>query len=257
MLRDIAILTGGEVITDELGLDLKETTVAQLGRARQVKVNKENTIIVDGAGDSDAIKARVAQIRQAIETTTSDFDREKLQERLAKLAGGVAVIKVGAATETEMKEKKLRIEDALNATKAAVEEGIVPGGGTAYINVIPAVEKLLSDAEGDEKTGIKLVMKALEAPVRQIADNAGLDGAVILDRVKASGKTGYGFDAYNEKYVDMLEVGIVDPTKVTRSALQNAASIASTVLTTEAVVANKKEEAPAAAPAAGGMGGMY
>ncbi len=257
MLRDIAILTGGEVITDELGLDLKETTVAQLGRARQVKVNKENTIIVDGAGDSDAIKARVAQIRQAIETTTSDFDREKLQERLAKLAGGVAVIKVGAATETEMKEKKLRIEDALNATKAAVEEGIVAGGGTAYINVIPAVEKLLSDAEGDEKTGIKLVMKALEAPVRQIADNAGLDGAVILDRVKASGKTGYGFDAYNEKYVDMLEVGIVDPTKVTRSALQNAASIASTVLTTEAVVANKKEEAPAAAPAAGGMGGMY
>ncbi|MBR4770285.1 MAG: chaperonin GroEL, partial [Clostridia bacterium] len=257
MLRDIATLTGGEVITDELGLDLKETTVAQLGRARQVKVNKENTIIVDGAGDSDAIKARVAQIRQAIETTTSDFDREKLQERLAKLAGGVAVIKVGAATETEMKEKKLRIEDALNATKAAVEEGIVAGGGTAYINVIPAVEKLLPDAEGDEKTGIKLVMKALEAPVRQIADNAGLDGAVILDRVKASGKTGYGFDAYNEKYVDMLEVGIVDPTKVTRSALQNAASIASTVLTTEAVVANKKEEAPAAAPAAGGMGGMY
>ena len=257
MLRDIATLTGGEVITDELGLDLKETTVAQLGRARQVKVNKENTIIVDGAGDSDAIKARVAQIRSAIETTTSDFDREKLQERLAKLAGGVAVIKVGAATETEMKEKKLRIEDALNATKAAVEEGIVAGGGTAFINVIPAVEKLLSDAEGDEKTGIKLVMKALEAPVRQIADNAGLDGAVILDRVKASGKTGYGFDAYNEKYVDMLEVGIVDPTKVTRSALQNAASIASTVLTTEAVVANKKEEAPAAAPAAGGMGGMY
>ena len=257
MLRDIATLTGGEVITDELGLDLKETTVAQLGRARQVKVNKENTIIVDGAGDSAAIKARVAQIRSAIETTTSDFDREKLQERLAKLAGGVAVIKVGAATETEMKEKKLRIEDALNATKAAVEEGIVAGGGTAYINVIPAVEKLLADAEGDEKTGIKLVMKALEAPLRQIADNAGLDGAVILDRVKASGKVGYGFDAYNEKYVDMLEVGIVDPTKVTRSALQNAASIASTVLTTEAVVANKKEETPAAAPAAGGMGGMY
>ncbi|MBO4283088.1 MAG: chaperonin GroEL [Clostridia bacterium] len=257
MLRDIATLTGGEVITDELGLDLKETTVAQLGRARQIKVNKENTIIVDGAGDSEAIKARVAQIRSAIETTTSDFDREKLQERLAKLAGGVAVIKVGAATETEMKEKKLRIEDALNATKAAVEEGIVAGGGTAFINVIPAVGKLLTDAEGDEKTGIQLVMKALEAPLRQIADNAGLDGAVILDRVKASGKVGYGFDAYNEKYVDMLEVGIVDPTKVTRSALQNAASIASTVLTTEAVVANKKEEAPAAAPAAGGMGGMY
>ena len=257
MLRDIATLTGGEVITDELGLDLKETTVAQLGRARQIKVNKENTIIVDGAGDSEAIKARVAQIRSAIETTTSDFDREKLQERLAKLAGGVAVIKVGAATETEMKEKKLRIEDALNATKAAVEEGIVAGGGTAFINVIPAVGKLLTDAEGDEKTGVQLVMKALEAPLRQIADNAGLDGAVILDRVKASGKIGYGFDAYNEKYVDMLEVGIVDPTKVTRSALQNAASIASTVLTTEAVVANKKEEAPAAAPAAGGMGGMY
>ena len=257
MLRDIATLTGGEVITDELGLDLKETTVAQLGRARQIKVNKENTIIVDGAGDSEAIKARVAQIRAAIETTTSDFDREKLQERLAKLAGGVAVIKVGAATETEMKEKKLRIEDALNATKAAVEEGIVAGGGTAYINVIHAVGKLLTDAEGDEKTGIQLVMKALEAPLRQIADNAGLDGAVILDRVKASGKIGYGFDAYNEKYVDMLEVGIVDPTKVTRSALQNAASIASTVLTTEAVVANKKEETPAAAPAAGGMGGMY
>ncbi|MBR5044057.1 MAG: chaperonin GroEL, partial [Clostridia bacterium] len=257
MLRDIATLTGGEVITDELGLDLKETTVAQLGRARQIKVNKENTIIVDGAGDSEAIKARVAQIRSAIETTTSDFDREKLQERLAKLAGGVAVIKVGAATETEMKEKKLRIEDALNATKAAVEEGIVAGGGTAFINVIPAVGKLLTDAEGDEKTGIQLIMKALEAPLRQIADNAGLDGAVILDRVKASGKVGYGFDAYNEKYVDMLEVGIVDPTKVTRSALQNAASIASTVLTTEAVVANKKEEAPAAAPAAGGMGGMY
>ena len=257
MLRDIATLTGGEVITDELGLDLKETTVAQLGRARQIKVNKENTIIVDGAGDPEAIKARVGQIRSAIETTTSDFDREKLQERLAKLAGGVAVIKVGAATETEMKEKKLRIEDALNATKAAVEEGIVAGGGTAFINVIPAVEKLLADAEGDEKTGIKLVMKALEAPLRQIADNAGLDGAVILDRVKASGKTGFGFDAYNEKYVDMLEVGIVDPTKVTRSALQNAASIASTVLTTEAVVANKKEETPAAAPAAGGMGGMY
>ena len=204
MLRDIATLTGGEVITDELGLDLKETTVAQLGRARQIKVNKENTIIVDGAGDSEAIKARVAQIRAAIETTTSDFDREKLQERLAKLAGGVAVIKVGAATETEMKEKKLRIEDALNATKAAVEEGIVAGGGTAFINVIHAVGKLLTDAEGDEKTGIQLVMKALEAPLRQIADNAGLDGAVILDRVKASGKIGYGFDAYNEKYVDML-----------------------------------------------------
>ncbi len=259
MLRDIAILTGGTVITDELGLDLKETTVDQLGRARQVKVTKENTIIVDGAGNQDEIKARVGQIRAAIETTTSDFDREKLQERLAKLAGGVAVIKVGAATETEMKEKKLRIEDALNATKAAVEEGIVAGGGTAYINVIADVKKVLATVEGDEKTGVQMVIKALEAPMRQIADNAGLDGAVIIDRVKNSRKVGYGFDAYNEKYVDMVEVGIVDPTKVTRSALQNAASVAATVLTTEAVVADKKEETPApAAPAmGGGMGGMY
>ncbi len=255
MLRDIAILTGGTVITEELGLDLKDATVAQLGRARQIKINKENTIIVDGAGDPAEIKARVGQIRAAIETTTSDFDREKLQERLAKLAGGVAVIKVGAATETEMKEKKLRIEDALNATKAAVEEGIVAGGGTAYINAIPAVEKLLAELEGDEKTGVALVMRALEAPLRQIADNAGLDGSVILDKVKTSGKVGYGFDAYNESYVDMLEVGIVDPTKVTRSALQNAASVAATVLTTEAVVSDKKEPAAAAAPAAGGMGG--
>ena len=255
MLRDIAILTGGTVITDELGLDLKDASIAQLGRARQIKVNKENTIIVDGAGDPAEIKARVGQIRAAIETTTSDFDREKLQERLAKLAGGVAVIKVGAATETEMKEKKLRIEDALNATKAAVEEGIVAGGGTAYINAIPAVEKLLSELEGDEKTGVKLVIRALEAPLRQIADNAGLDGSVILDKVKSSGKVGYGFDAYNESYVDMLEVGIVDPTKVTRSALQNAASVAATVLTTEAVVSDKKEPVAPAAPAAGGMGG--
>ena len=255
MLRDIAILTGGTVITEELGLDLKDATVAQLGRARQIKINKENTIIVDGAGDPSEIKARVGQIRAAIETTTSDFDREKLQERLAKLAGGVAVIKVGAATETEMKEKKLRIEDALNATKAAVEEGIVAGGGTAYINAIPAVEKLLAELEGDEKTGVALVMRALEAPLRQIADNAGLDGSVILDKVKTSGKVGYGFDAYNESYVDMLEVGIVDPTKVTRSALQNAASVAATVLTTEAVVSDKKEPIAAAAPAAGGMGG--
>jgi chaperonin GroEL len=255
MLRDIAILTGGTVITDELGLDLKEANIAQLGRARQIKVNKETTIIVDGAGDPAEIKARVSQIRAAIETTTSDFDREKLQERLAKLAGGVAVIKVGAATETEMKEKKLRIEDALNATKAAVEEGIVAGGGTAYINAIPAVEKLLSELEGDEKTGVRLVMRALEAPMRQIADNAGLDGSVILDKVKTAGKVGYGFDAYNEKYVDMVEVGIVDPTKVTRSALQNAASVAATVLTTEAVVFDKKEENPAPAAAAGGMGG--
>ena len=258
MLRDIAILTGGQVISDELGLELKETTVDQLGHAKQVKINKERTIIVDGAGNSDEIKGRVAQIRSAIETTTSDFDREKLQERLAKLAGGVAVIKVGAATETEMKEKKLRIEDALNATKAAVEEGIVAGGGTAYINVIDHVSKLLDKTEGDEKTGVKLVIKALEAPMRQIAENAGFDGGVIIDKIKSSNKPGYGFDAYNEKYTDMMESGIVDPTKVTRSALQNAASVAATVLTTEAVVADKKEENPApAAPAAGGMGGMY
>ena len=259
MLRDIAILTGGEVITDELGLDLKETQIYQLGRARQVKVNKENTIIVDGAGDADEIKARVGQIRTAIDTTTSDFDREKLQERLAKLAGGVAVIKVGAATEVEMKEMKLRIEDALNATKAAVEEGIVAGGGTAYLNVIPVVAALLKTTEGDEKIGVKIVLKALEAPVRQIAENAGFEGSVVVDKILRSKKNGYGFDAYNEKYVDMMEVGIVDPTKVTRSALQNAASIASTVLTTEALVADKKEEASAAPamPAGGGMGGMY
>jgi len=259
MLRDIAILTGGTVITDELGLDLKETTLDQLGKAKQVKVTKENTIIVDGAGASEDIKARIAQIRTAIDTTTSDFDREKLQERLAKLAGGVAVIKVGAATETEMKEKKLRIEDALNATKAAVEEGIVAGGGTAYINVISDVEKLLATVEGDEKTGVSLVIKALEAPMRQIADNAGVDGSVIINEIKKSKKIGYGFDAYKEEYCDMVSVGIVDPTKVTRSALQNAASVASTVLTTEAVVSDKKEENPVAAPAqmGGGMGGMY
>ncbi|MBR2987975.1 MAG: chaperonin GroEL [Clostridia bacterium] len=259
MLRDIAILTGGEVITDELGLDLKETSIYQLGRAKQVKVNKENTIIVDGAGDQDAIKARVAQIRSAIETTTSDFDREKLQERLAKLAGGVAVIKVGAATEVEMKEMKLRIEDALNATKAAVEEGIVAGGGTAYLNVIDDVAVLLKTTEGDERIGVKIVLKALEAPVRQIAENAGFEGSVVVDKIMRSKKKGFGFDAYNEKYVDMMEVGIVDPTKVTRSALQNAASIASTVLTTEALVADKKEDNPPAPamPAGGGMGGMY
>ncbi len=259
MLRDIAILTGGTVITEELGLELKDTTVAQLGRARQVKVNKENTIIVGGAGDSEEIKNRVSQIRAAIENTTSDFDREKLQERLAKLAGGVAVIKVGAATETEMKEKKLRIEDALNATRAAVEEGIVAGGGTAFINVISAVEAILPTVDGDEKTGVMLVIKALEAPMRQIADNAGFDGAVIIDKIKSSGKVGYGFDAYRETYVDMIENGIVDPTKVTRSAIQNAASVAATVLTTESVVYEKKEEnpAPAAQMPAGGMGGMY
>ncbi len=254
MLRDIAILTGGTVITDELGLDLKDTTPDMLGRARQVKVNKENTIIVDGAGDRADIAARVMQIRAALENTTSEFDREKLQERLAKLAGGVAVIKVGAATEVEMKEKKLRIEDALNATKAAVEEGIVAGGGTAMINVIPAVEKLLETTEGDERTGVKLVIRALEAPMRQIAENAGLDGSVIIDHIKTSGKIGYGYDAARDEYADMVAVGIVDPTKVTRSALQNAASIAATVLTTEAVVSDiPAPEAPAPAMPAGGM----
>ena len=256
MLRDIAILTGGEVVSSELGYELKDAGIEVLGRARQIKVTKENTIIVGGAGDPDEIRARVHQIRAAIENTTSDFDREKLQERLAKLAGGVAVIKVGAATEAEMKEKKLRIEDALNATKAAVEEGIVAGGGTAYLNAIPAVEKLLKTVEGDEKTGVKIVLKGLEAPVRQIAANAGFDGAVIVDKIMSSKKVGYGFDAYNEKYVDMLASGIVDPKKVTRSALQNAASIASVILTTESVVADIKEPEPAQAPA-GGMGGMY
>ena len=262
MLQDIAVLTGGEVISADLGLELKDTNMMQLGRARQVKINKENTIIVGGAGDSAAIKSRVGQIRNAIETTTSDFDREKLQERLAKLAGGVAVIKVGAATEAEMKEKKLRIEDALNATKAAVEEGIVAGGGTAYLNVITEVKKLIAKVDGDEKTGIQIVVKALEEPVRQIAQNAGFDGAVVVDKIMNSKKLGYGFDAYNEVYCDMMSAGIVDPTKVTRSALQNAASIASVVLTTESVVADKKDPAADAAAAAamnagGGMGGMY
>ena len=257
MLQDIAILTGGQVVSSEIGLELKDATVDMLGHARQIKVNKEHTIIVGGAGDSQAIKARVAQIRNAIETTTSDFDREKLQERLAKLAGGVAVIKVGAATEAEMKEKKLRIEDALNATKAAVEEGIVAGGGTAYLNVIPEVAKLIDTVDGDEKTGVKIVVKALEEPVRQIAANAGFDGGVVVDKIMSSGKVGYGFDAYNEVYCDMMASGIVDPTKVTRSALQNAASIASVILTTEAVVADQKEETPAPAAPAGGMGGMY
>ncbi len=257
MLRDIAILTGGQVISSELGLELSETTLDQLGHARQIKVNKDNTIIVDGSGDKDEIRARVNQIRAAIETTTSDFDREKLQERLAKLAGGVAVIKVGAATEVEMKEKKLRIEDALNATKAAVEEGIVAGGGVAFINAVPAVKALLDKAEGDEKVGVSIVLKALEAPVRQIAENAGFEGSVVVDKIYASNKVGYGFDAYTEKYVDMVKAGIVDPTKVTRSALQNAASIAATVLTTESLVADKKEETPAPAAPAGGMGGMY
>ncbi len=249
MLRDIAILTGGTVVTEELGLELKDATPDMLGRARQVKVNKETTIIVDGAGDKADIAGRVMQIRAALENTTSEFDREKLQERLAKLAGGVAVIKVGAATEVEMKEKKLRIEDALNATKAAVEEGIVAGGGTAMINVIPAVEKLLETTEGDEKTGVKLVIRALEAPMRQIAENAGLDGSVIIDHIKSSGKIGYGYDAAKDEYADMVAVGIVDPTKVTRSALQNAASIAATVLTTEAVVSDIPAPEGAPAPA--------
>ena len=245
MLQDIAILTGGEVISSDLGLELADTTMDQLGQAKQVKVQKENTIIVDGAGDSDAIKARVAQIRAQIETTTSDFDREKLQERLAKLAGGVAVIRVGAATEVEMKEKKLRIEDALAATKAAVEEGIVAGGGTACLNAIPAVADLVDSTSGDEKTGVSIVCKALEEPVRQIAKNAGLEGSVIIDKIVNMDKVGYGFDAYNEKYGDMIEAGIVDPTKVTRSALENAASVAAIVLTTESLVADIKTEEPA------------
>ena len=259
MLKDIAILTGGSVISEELGLELKETTIDMLGRAGQVKVTKENTIIVNGKGDSKEIKDRVAQIRAQIETTTSDFDREKLQERLAKLSGGVAVIKVGAATETEMKEKKLRIEDALNATRAAVEEGIVAGGGVAYVNAIPAVEKLVAKVEGDEKTGVRIVMKALEEPVRQIASNAGIDGSVVFEKIKSSRKVGYGFDAASETYGDMIKAGIVDPTKVNRSALQNASSIAAMILTTESLVADKKEPTPPSAPAPdmGGMGGMY
>ena len=252
MLKDIATLTGGEVISSELGLDLKDTTLDQLGHATTVRVTKENTIIVGGLGDAEAIKARVDMIRNELENTTSDFDREKLQERLAKLAGGVAIIKVGAATETEMKEKKLRIEDALNATRAAVEEGIVAGGGTAYVNAIPAVAKLVTKVEGDEKTGVRIVMKTLEEPMKQIAVNAGVDGSVVIEKVKNAKRVGYGFDAYNEVYCDMIKAGIVDPTKVNRSALQNAASVAALVLTTEAVVAEKKEPAPAA-PAAGGM----
>ena len=257
MLQDIAILTGGEVISSDLGLELADTTLAQLGQAKQVKVQKENTIIVDGAGDSAEIKARVNQIRAQIETTTSDFDREKLQERLAKLAGGVAVIRVGAATEIEMKEKKLRIEDALAATRAAVEEGIVAGGGTACLNAIPAVAALVDSTTGDEKTGVAIVCKALEEPVRQIAKNAGLEGSVIIDKIVNADKVGYGFDAYNETYGDMIEAGIVDPTKVTRSALENAASVASMVLTTESLVADIKSEEPAMPAAPGGMGGMY
>jgi chaperonin GroEL len=257
MLQDIAILTGGEVISDELGLDLKETKMEQLGRAHQVKVQKENTIVVDGAGNAKEIKDRVAQIKVQIDETTSEFDKEKLQERLAKLSGGVAVIKVGAATETEMKEKKLRIEDALAATRAAVEEGIVAGGGTAFINAVSAVDKVLGNAEGDEKTGMTIILKALEEPVKQIAFNAGLEGSVIVEKVKG-GKAGVGFNALTETYVDMVKAGIVDPTKVTRSALQNAASVASMVLTTESIVADKPEPAPAApAMPGGGMDGMY
>lgn len=255
MLKDIATLTGGEVISEELGMDLKETTLNQLGRARQVRVDKENTTIVEGAGNQEAIAARVKQIRAQIAETTSEYDKEKLQERLAKLAGGVAVIKAGAATETEMKDKKLRIEDALNATKAAVEEGYVAGGGTVIINAIPAVQKVLTETEGDEKTGVAIVLRALEEPVRQIAENAGFEGSVIVDKVKKSAE-GVGFDAYNEEFVDMVASGIIDPVKVTRSALENAASVASMILTTEALVADKKEENPApAAPAMGG--GMY
>ena len=257
MLQDIAILTGGTVISSDVGLELKEAQLSQLGQARQVKVTKENTTIVNGAGSSEEIKARVGQIKSQIEVTTSDYDREKLQERLAKLAGGVAVIKVGAATEVEMKEKKLRIEDALNATRAAVEEGIVAGGGTAYLNAIPAVEKLYAETEGDEKTGLQIVARALTAPVKQIAANAGIDGSVVLEKIRESGKVGYGFDAYNEVYCDMIPTGIVDPTKVTRSALENAASIASTLLTTESLVADKPQPPAPAAPAAPDMGGMY
>lgn len=257
MLRDIAILTGGEVISSDLGLELKDTTVDQLGRASQVKIQKENTIIVGGAGSKEAIAERVGQIRSQIAASTSEFDTEKLQERLAKLAGGVAVIKVGAATEIEMKEKKMRIEDALSATKAAVEEGIVAGGGTALINAIPAVQALVDSLDGDERTGAKIVLKALEEPVRQIAINAGVDGSVIVNTLLHSEKIGYGYDAYNETYVDMIPAGIVDPTKVTRSALQNASSVASMVLTTESLVADSKEENDAMAGAPGaGMGGM-
>ena len=257
MLQDIAILTGGTVISSDVGLELKEAQLSQLGQARQVKVTKENTTIVNGAGSSEEIKARVGQIKSQIEVTTSDYDREKLQERLAKLAGGVAVIKVGAATEVEMKEKKLRIEDALNATRAAVEEGIVAGGGTAYVNAIASVEKLLAETEGDEKTGVSIIAKALTEPMRQIATNAGIDGSVVLENVKKADKVGYGFDAYNETYVDMISAGIVDPTKVTRSALENAASIAATLLTTESLVADKPQPPAPAAPAAPEMGGMY
>ena len=255
MLKDIAILTGGQVISEELGLDLKETTMDMLGRAKSVKVQKENTIIVDGCGNKDEISARIAQIKAQIEETTSEFDKEKLQERLAKLSGGVAVIRVGAATETEMKEAKLRMEDALSAAKAAVEEGIIAGGGSAYIHATKEVEKVVEAMDGDEKTGGRIILKALEAPLFHIAANAGLEGSVIINKVRES-EVGMGFDAYNEKYVDMVEAGILDPAKVTRSALQNATSVASTLLTTESVVANIKEETPAVPGGAGGMGMM-
>jgi chaperonin GroEL len=261
MLEDIAILTGGEVISSDKGMDLKDTQMFQLGSARQIKITKDNTTIVDGAGSSDAIKSRIAQIRTQIENTSSEYDKEKFTERLAKLAGGVAVIKVGAATETEMKEKRLRIEDALNATKAAVQEGIVAGGGTAYVNAIPAVEKLITKVEGDEKTGIRIIASALSEPVKQIAANAGIEGAVVLEKIKNSRRVGYGFDAYKEVYCDMVSAGIVDPTKVTLTALENAASIASVLLTTESLVADKPQPPAPAAPAGGdmggGMGGMY
>jgi len=257
MLKDIATLTGGTVISEEVGLELKTADITMLGRARQVKVTKETTTIVDGAGDAQEIKDRIAQIRSQIANSTSEYDKEKLQERLAKLAGGVAVIKVGAATETEMKEKKLRIEDALNATRAAVEEGVVAGGGTIFVNTIPAVEALLESVEGDEKTGVRIVAKALEAPIRQIAANAGLDGSVILEKVRSSNVNGYGFDAYKEEYCDMVACGIIDPAKVTRSALENAASVSAMVLTTESLVADKPEPPAPAAPDMGGMGGMY
>ena len=257
MLEDIAILTGGTVVSTDMGMDLKEANLTMLGTARQVKVSKENTIIVDGAGATENIAARVSQIRHMIENTTSEYDKEKLQERLAKLAGGVAIIRVGAATETEMKEKKLRIEDALNATRAAVEEGIVAGGGTAYVNAIGAVEALLDTVEGDEKTGVKIIAKALAEPMKQIATNAGIDGSVVLEKVKTAGQVGYGFDAYKEEYCDMIANGIVDPTKVTRSALENAASVSATLLTTEALVADKPQPPTPAAPAAPDMGGMY
>ena len=258
MLKDIAVLTGGTYVSGELNMALTDVQVSDLGRARQIKVSKDNTVIVDGMGDAGEIKARVAEIKNTLAVTTSDYDKEKLQERLAKLSGGVAVIKVGAATETEMKEKKLRIEDALNATRAAVEEGIVAGGGTAYVNAVPAVEKLISEVEGDEKTGVQIIVKALQEPIRQIAANAGIDGSVVLEKIKTSGKVGYGFDAYKEVYCDMISAGIVDPAKVTRSALENAASVSAMVLTTESLVADKPEPPAPAAPAGmGDMGGMY